>query len=38
MPQVTGEERNQLFMISLEEMVPQDSFVRAIGAFVDFSA
>jgi transposase len=35
MPQVTGEERNQLFMISMEEMVPKDSFVRAIDAFVD---
>lgn len=35
MPHVTGEERNQLFMISMEEMVPKDSFVRAIDAFVD---
>ncbi len=35
MPHVTGEERNQLIMISMEEMVPKDSFVRAIDAFVD---
>ena len=35
MPHVTGEERNQLFMISMEEMVPKDSFVRAIDSFVD---
>jgi len=35
MPHVTGEERNQLFMISMEEMVPKDSYVRAIDSFVD---
>jgi transposase len=35
MPHVTGEQRNQLFMISLEEMVPRESFVRAIDAFVN---
>jgi transposase len=35
MPHVSGEERNQFFMISLEEMVPQGSFMRAIDAFVD---
>jgi len=35
MPHVTGEERNQLFMISMEEVVGQNAFVRAIDAFVD---
>lgn len=35
MPHVTGEERNQLIMISLESSVPTDAFVRVIDAFVD---
>lgn len=35
MPHVTGEERNQLIMISLENTVPHDAFVRVIDAFVD---
>jgi transposase len=35
MPHVTGEERNQLMMISLESTIAPDSFVRAIDAFVD---
>jgi transposase len=35
MPHVTGEERNQLMMISLESTIASDSFVRAIDAFVD---
>jgi len=35
MPHVTGEERNQLMMISLECTIAPDSFVRAIDAFVD---
>jgi len=35
MPHVTGEERNQLIMISLESCVPVDAFARAIDAFVD---
>jgi len=35
MPHVTGENRNQFIMISLEEMVSKDSFVRVIDVFVD---
>lgn len=35
MPHVIGENRNQFFMLSFEEAVPKDSFVRAIDAFVD---
>jgi len=35
MPHVTGEERNQLMMISLESTIAPDSYVRAIDAFVD---
>lgn len=35
MPYVTGEERNQLIMLSLESSVPPDAFVRVIDAFVD---
>lgn len=35
MPHVTGEERNQLMMISLESTIARDSFVRAIDSFVD---
>ncbi|MCX6238708.1 MAG: transposase [Bacteroidia bacterium] len=35
MPHVIGEERNQLFMISMEEIISKDSFVRVIDAFVD---
>ena len=35
MPHITGEERNQLMMISLESTIAPDSFVRAIDAFVD---
>ena len=35
MPHVTGEERNQLIMLSLESSVHPDAFVRVIDAFVD---
>lgn len=35
MPHITGEERNQFFMISLEESVRQNSYIRVIDAFVD---
>lgn len=35
MPHVTGEERTQLIMISLESSVPPDAFARVIDAFVD---
>jgi len=35
MPHVTGEERNQLIMLSLESTVAPDAFVRVIDAFVD---
>jgi len=35
MPHITGEERNQFFMISLEESVPQNAYIRVIDAFVD---
>lgn len=35
MPHVTGEERNQIIMLSLESSVPADAFVRVIDAFVD---
>jgi transposase len=36
MPYITtSEERSQLFMISLEGTVSQDSFVRVIDSFVD---
>ena len=35
MPHVTGEQRNQLMMISLESCVPPDAFARVIDAFVD---
>ncbi|MGV8091064.1 MAG: IS1182 family transposase [Mangrovibacterium sp.] len=35
MPHLAGEPRNQLIMISLENSVPQDAFVRVIDAFVD---
>jgi len=35
MPHVTGEERNQIIMLSLESSVPMNAFARAIDAFVD---
>ena len=35
MPHVTGENRNQLTMFSLESAVAPDAFVRVIDAFVD---
>ena len=35
MPHVTGEERNQLIMLSLESSVPINAFARAIDAFAD---
>jgi transposase len=35
MPHVIGEQRNQLFMINLEQLVPKCSFARAIDVFVD---
>jgi transposase len=35
MPHVTGEERNQLIMLSLESTVSPDAFVRVVDAFVD---
>ena len=30
-----GEDRNQMFMFSLESAIPVDSFVRVVDAFVD---
>lgn len=30
-----GEERNQMFMFSLESAIATDSFVRVVDAFVD---
>lgn len=35
MQHIQGEERNQLQMFCLEQMVEADSFVRAIDFFVD---
>jgi transposase len=35
MPHLAGEPRNQLIMLSLENSVPSDAFVRVIDAFVD---
>lgn len=35
MPQILGEDRNQIFMISLDTMIPEDDFVRVLDAFVD---
>lgn len=35
MQHIQGTDRNQLSMYSLESMVPEDSFVRVIDAFVD---
>ena len=35
MPHVTGEERNQLIMLSLESTVSPGAFVRVVDAFVD---
>ena len=35
MPQILGEDRNQIFMISLDAMIPEDDFVRVLDAFVD---
>ncbi len=35
MQHIQGEDRNQMFMISLESTIPPDSFVRVIDAFVD---
>ena len=35
MPHVTGHQRNQMMMFSLESAVAADSFARVIDAFVD---
>ncbi len=35
MQHIQGEERNQMFMISLESVIAPDAFVRVIDAFVD---
>ena len=35
MPYVTGEERTLFFMISLEESVNQNAYIRVIDAFVE---
>jgi len=35
MHHIQGEERNQLQMFSLESIIPKDSFVRVVDAFVD---
>ena len=35
MPHVTGQQRNQMMMFSLESAVAADSFARVIDAFVD---
>ena len=35
MQHINGEDRNQMFMISLESTISPDAFVRAIDAFVD---
>ncbi len=35
MPHITGQQRNQMMVFSLESSVPADSFVRVIDAFVD---
>jgi len=35
MQHIQGEDRNQLFMFSLESTIPSDAFVRVVDAFVD---
>ncbi len=35
MPHVIGEDRNQFFMLSLEEVVSPNAFIRLIDSFVD---
>jgi transposase len=35
MQHINGEDRNQMFMFSLESLIPPDAFVRVIDAFVD---
>lgn len=35
MPHVTGQQRNQMMMFSLESAVAADSFARVIDAFVE---
>lgn len=35
MQHIQGEDRNQMFMFSLESAIAQDSFVRVVDAFVD---
>ena len=35
MQDIHGEDRNQVFMFSLESSIPSDSFVRVVDAFVD---
>jgi transposase len=35
MQHIQGEDRNQMFMLSLESTIPPDAFVRVIDAFVD---
>ena len=35
MQHIQGEDRNQMFMLSLESVIPPDAFVRVIDSFVD---
>lgn len=35
MQHIQGEDRDQMFMFSLESTVPADGFVRVVDAFVD---
>lgn len=35
MQHINGEDRNQMFMFSLESLIPADAFVRVIDAFVE---
>ena len=35
MQHIQGENRDQMFMFSLESAIPADAFVRVVDAFVD---
>jgi transposase len=35
MPQIIGQDRNQLMMLNLAEQIPEDSVVRVIDAFIN---
>ena len=35
MQHIQGEDRNQMFMLSLESVIPPDAFVRVVDTFVD---